>query len=67
MRLEIDTAVCTGHGRCYTRSPKLISPDDEGYPVLLHADGEVPADAQEDARLAARSCPEGAMRLLEAG
>ena len=67
MRLEIDTNVCTGHGRCYTRSPGLIEPDDEGFPVLLVADGQVPPDAVENARLAASSCPEGAIKLLETG
>lgn len=66
MRLEIDTAVCTGHGRCYTRAPKLIDADDEGFPVLL-ADGPVPAELVEDARLAASSCPEGAIKLVEVG
>jgi ferredoxin len=65
MRLEIDSAVCTGHGRCYTRAPELIESDDEGFPVLLHTD--VPADLAEGARLAASSCPEGAIRLTEVG
>lgn len=65
MRLEIDTSVCTGHGRCYTRAPKLIEPDDEGFPVLL-GDGQVPPELAEDGRLAARSCPEGAISLVEA-
>ena len=67
MRLEIDTAVCTGHGRCYTRAPLLIEPDDEGFPVLLVAEGTVPAERAEEARLAASSCPEGAIRVVEAG
>ena len=66
MRLQIDTAVCTGHGRCYTRAPKLIDADDEGFPVLL-TDGPVPAELVEDARLAASSCPEGAIKLVEVG
>ena len=66
MRLEIDTTVCTGHGRCYTRAPKLIEPDDEGFPVLLVDGGEVPAELAEDGRLAARSCPEGAITLAAA-
>ena len=65
MRLEIDTAVCTGHGRCYTRAPKLIESDDEGFPILLTSD--IPAELVEDARVAASSCPEGAIKLAEAG
>jgi ferredoxin len=63
MRLEIDTEVCTGHGRCYTRAPQLIEADDEGFPVLLLA--EVPDGLEEAARLAASSCPEGAITLAE--
>ena len=67
MRLEIDTAVCTGHGRCYTRAPKLIDPDDEGFPVLLNENGEVPPDLVADALVAASSCPEGAIKLVNVG
>lgn len=67
MRLVIDAAVCTGHGRCYTRAPGLIGPDDEGYPVLLNPDGEVPADLVAEAQVAASSCPEGAVKLVEVG
>ena len=66
MQLSIDSAVCTGHGRCYTRAPQLIESDDEGFPVLL-LQGEVPAELLDDARLAASSCPEGAVKLAEAG
>lgn len=65
MRLEIASDVCTGHGRCYTRAPKLIDADDEGFPVLLVTD--VPAELAEDAQLAARSCPERAITLAEVG
>ena len=64
MRLEIDSDVCTGHGRCYTFAPSLIDADDEGFPVLLVAD--VPADRVLDARVATSSCPEGAIKLVEA-
>ena len=65
MRLQIDTDVCTGHGRCYTRAPSLIDADDEGFPVLLV--DVVPAELVDDARLAASSCPEGAIKLVETG
>jgi ferredoxin len=67
MRLQIDGDVCTGHGRCYTRAPRLIEPDDEGFPVLLVADGQVPDGLVDEARVAASSCPEGAVTLVEAG
>lgn len=67
MRLEIDADVCTGHGRCYTRSPRIVEPDDEGFPVRLVPDGDLAAEFEEEARLAASSCPEGAITLVEAG
>jgi ferredoxin len=67
MRLEIDAAVCTGHGRCYTRAPSLVEPDDEGFPLLLPAGGAVTPEMMDHARAAAQSCPEGAIRLVEAG
>ena len=31
MKLTIDAAMCTGHGRCYTLAPDLLSYDDEGF------------------------------------
>ena len=31
MKLTIDAAMCTGHGRCYTLAPDLLTYDDEGF------------------------------------
>ena len=31
MRLTVDHGRCTGHGRCYTMAPDLLSCDDEGF------------------------------------
>ena len=31
MKLTIDAEMCTGHGRCYTLAPDLLSYDDEGF------------------------------------
>lgn len=30
--LSVDESRCTGHGRCYSVAPKLLSDDDEGFP-----------------------------------
>ena len=65
MRVSVDADVCTGHGRCYTRAPSLIEPDDEGFPVLLMAD--IPDELVKDAQLAASACPEGAVKLAGTG
>ena len=62
--ITIDTAKCSGHGRCYTIAPELFEPDDEGFAVISTAD--VPDD--DHARLAALSdavdnCPERAISV----
>ncbi len=60
MRIALDSQACQGHGRCYSLAPELFDSDDEGYAVLL-VDGDVPADLEESARLAADNCPEFAI------
>ena len=64
MRVNLDTEKCQGHNRCYALAPELFDVDDYGTAVLL-IDGEVPADLQEKARLAAANCPEFAITLVE--
>ena len=65
MRLSVDTALCSGHGRCYTLAPGLLEDDDEGYVTIRGQEITVPADQVDDARNAADSCPERAIALLE--
>lgn len=60
MRVTLDSDACQGHGRCYALAPKVFDTDDEGYAVLL-VDGEVPADLESAAQLAADNCPEYAI------
>ena len=43
MKLTIDAAMCTGHGRCYTLAPDLLSYDDEGFVTERGTTVEVPA------------------------
>ena len=62
MRIVLDSEACQGHGRCYALSPDLFDTDDDGYAVLL-VDGEVPAGAEDAARLAADNCPEFAITI----
>jgi ferredoxin len=62
MRIVYDRATCQGHGRCYSLAPELFDSDDEGYAVVL-GDGEVPAELEGKARLAADNCPEYAIRI----
>ena len=45
-------------------APELFDTDDEGYSILL-VNGEIPAEMQDKARLAADNCPEFAITLEE--
>jgi ferredoxin len=65
MRLQVDAAECTGHGRCYRIAPDLLSDDDEGYVSIRGETIDVPADQVELAREAEGTCPEGAIILIE--
>jgi ferredoxin len=67
MRVQIDAALCQGHGRCYDLAPDLFGEDEDGYATLtdLTAGGQVPPDREDGAQLAADNCPEAAVRLLE--
>ena len=63
MKLELDTAGCQGHGRCYSIAPELFDADDEGHAVLLTT--EVPEVQLTLARDAAASCPEEVITVHE--
>ena len=64
MKLNVD-GQCTGHGRCYTLAPQLLTPDDEGYVTIRGGSVEVPDDLRELADDVAGTCPEGAITLTE--
>ena len=65
MRLAVDANECTGHGRCYSVAPDLLTFDDEGYVTVRGDSIEVPADQAAAAEEAAGSCPEGAISLTD--
>ena len=64
MRITVDGAECTGHGRCYRIAPDLLDYDDEGYVTIRDELLEVPADQVEFAEEAEGTCPEGAISLI---
>jgi ferredoxin len=64
MKVQINSQLCQGHGRCYDLAPGLFGDDDEGYGQVL-GDGIVPAAEEHDARLAVANCPERAIELIE--
>lgn len=63
MRVSIDEELCAGHGRCYALAPEVFDSDDDGRGVVRLVD--VPAALHEDARRAARNCPERAIVVDE--
>jgi ferredoxin len=66
LRIELDPAVCTGHGRCYALAAEVFGPDEEGNGTVLKGTVETAAD-RAAALTAQRSCPEGAITLVEQG
>jgi ferredoxin len=63
MRISIDAARCTGHGRCWDTAPELFDVDDDGRGVVIRE--EVAPELQEKARLAVVGCPERAIDVTE--
>jgi ferredoxin len=64
VKIQIDPALCQGHGRCYDLAPELFGDDDEGFGQVL-GDGTVPPGKEQEARLAVANCPERAIALSE--
>ena len=45
MKIHISEDLCSGHGRCYTLSPKIVQADDDGFPQQRGRDIDIrPAD-----------------------
>jgi ferredoxin len=61
VKLTLDTARCTGHGRCYSLAPAVFGEDEHGRSVLRLA--EVPPEHQRAARIAVANCPEDALEI----
>ena len=60
MKVRVDLNVCQGHARCQEICPEVFATDDiEGKCVILNED--VPSQHADDAMLAVRNCPEGAL------
>ncbi len=70
VRVVVDAAVCTGHGRCYALAPDVFAPDDYGHCALVHAasgvaEAELPDALAAAARLGRDNCPEQAITVVE--
>jgi ferredoxin len=65
VKLTVSADLCTGHGRCYTVSPDLLTYDDEGFVSVRGQTIEVPAGQEAAAREAEMACPEGAITITD--
>ena len=65
MKLAVDENRCTGHGRCYTVAPDLLTYDEEGFVSIRDETIEVAEEQRKAAEDAAASCPEEAISLIE--
>jgi ferredoxin len=61
VKIRLEPARCTGHGRCYTLAPNVFDADDEGHCVVVAA--EVPPTHEREARAAVINCPEDALEI----
>ena len=64
MKISVDQDRCQGHSRCMALAPELFDVDDYGL-SSVRIDGDVPAELEEKARLAAANCPERAITVVE--
>lgn len=65
MRIEVDPALCTGHGRCYSLAPTVFESDEDGYCATRSL--AVPPEQEAAAMLGARNCPERAITVITDG
>lgn len=64
MKINLNRYACQGHARCRELASELFDHDDTALAVLL-IDGDIPAELEKKARLAAQRCPEFAIEIIE--
>ena len=62
MRVEVDPAICEGHGECHAVAPDVYDLDDDGYCVIRHP--EVPPELESEAATGAMACPVQAIKVI---
>jgi ferredoxin len=61
IRIHVDVGTCVGAGQCVLAAPDVFDQDDDGIVRVLQ---EAPAaDAEDDVRLAGRTCPSQSIRI----
>lgn len=63
MKIIVDTAACSGHGRCAALAPSVYTLDDTGYNSMNET--EVAPEHEAAARIGANNCPERAITLVD--
>lgn len=64
MKVRIDASRCEARGYCAKYAPGVFELDDDGYGRPL-IEGDIPAELEADARMAADACPEQAVLITE--
>jgi ferredoxin len=64
LRILVDRAECVGHGRCYTVSPEVFEPDDEGFCADRGEVRPVPTGLDAAAEAGAQACPAAAITVI---
>lgn len=65
MKFTVDQTLCSGQGRCYSLYGEVYSDDEDGFNKDRGRTVEVPERLEEQARLGAQLCPEGAIKITE--
>jgi ferredoxin len=61
-RVVLDSTACSGHGRCYSESPGVFEPDEQGFGVVVES--IVGEDRLQEAKRGERLCPERAITVV---
>ena len=63
MIIEVDRAVCEGHGLCALTSPGVFEVDDDGFSNVLV--DEITPDLEAAAKAGVNACPVAALQLAD--
>lgn len=63
MRIQFNRKRCCGNARCHDKGPDVYALDEMGYCVLRS--NKVPPGLEEQARIGAAYCPEGALVIID--
>jgi ferredoxin len=62
MKILVNMSKCAGHARCAAVAPEVYELDQNGY--IAFTENEIPPGLEEQAIKGARSCPEGALKVI---